>query len=124
MVAEYPNDADGDALRRLVADGNDMAAPMVIDFPVVLPTEAAAQQFAVLAAAKSYAVQIWQHDDDSDWDVICAIEMVPTYADVVRIQAELSELAEPFGGICDSWGSFGNRENDKDDADSGDQHKQ
>ena len=109
MAPDFPNDADGDALRRVAADGNDMTAPMVIDFPVVVPAETPANQFAAVASAKGYMVHLWRDGDDGNWDVICAIDMVPTHADVVRIQRELTELAKPFRGYCDSWGTFGNK---------------
>jgi hypothetical protein len=109
MTPDYPNDSDGDALRRVASDGNDMTAPMVIEFPVVVPAEIPAKQFASVASAKGYKVHLWKHEDDPDWDVICAIEMVPTHADVVRIQCELTEWAKPFRGYCDSWGTFGNK---------------
>ena len=33
MTPAYPDDADGDALRRVASSGSDMALPMVIDFP-------------------------------------------------------------------------------------------
>jgi hypothetical protein len=70
MMPDYPDDADGDALRRVAADGNDMSAPMVVDFPVVLPAPTPAKHFAAVAAARGYQVQMWKHDDDSGWDVI------------------------------------------------------
>jgi hypothetical protein len=35
MLLNYPNDSDGDALRRVAAGGSDMTAPMVVEFPVV-----------------------------------------------------------------------------------------
>jgi hypothetical protein len=34
--------------------------------------------------------------------------MVATYESVLAIQAELAELSQPFGGIPDGWGTFGN----------------
>ena len=109
MTDDYPNDADGDALRRVADDGNDMGAPMVLDFPVVMPTETSAKRFAAVAATRGYRAEVWRHEDDPDWDVICSVAMVPTYADVVRIQQELTEWAAPYGGCCDSWGTFGNK---------------
>jgi regulator of RNase E activity RraB len=109
MMPDYPDDADGDALRRVAADGNDMSAPMVVDFPVVLPAPTPAKHFAAVAAARGYQVQMWKHDDDSGWDVICSISMVALHADVVRIQQELTELARPYRGFCDSWGTGGNK---------------
>jgi hypothetical protein len=33
-VPDYPNDADGDALRRIANDGSDMSQPMEVDFTV------------------------------------------------------------------------------------------
>lgn len=106
---DYPDDSDGDALRSVAADGNDMSAPMVVEFPVVVPAETPAKQFASVASARGYQVHLWRDEEGSDWDVICAIKMVPTHADVVRIQRELTEWAAPFGGYCDSWGTFGNK---------------
>jgi hypothetical protein len=35
--------------------------------------------------------------------------MMPIYEDLVRIQHELTEAAQPFGGYSDGWGTFGNR---------------
>ena len=107
-MPDYPNDSDGDALRRVAADGNDMSAPMSIDFPVVLPHEAQAKAFAAVAAAHGYGVELCPPEDGSDWDVICSLDMVPTYVDLVRIQHELTEAAQPFGGYSDGWGTFGN----------------
>jgi hypothetical protein len=51
MAPDYPNDSDGDALKRVASHGNDMAAPMVIEFPVVVPAEIPAKQFASVASA-------------------------------------------------------------------------
>ena len=82
---------------------------MDIDFPVVLPAEIPAKKFALLASDQGYNVHLWRHEDDGEWDVICSIKMAPTYSDVVRIQKELSELAKPLRGYCDSWGTFGNK---------------
>jgi hypothetical protein len=35
----FPDNADGDALRCLVESGADMTSPMVIDFAVAIPDE-------------------------------------------------------------------------------------
>src|SRR5262245_33633259 len=110
----YPNDSDGDALRRVAADGNDMNSPMLIEFPVVVPTETVANQFASCAREHGFDTQIWEHDDDSDWDVICTVSIVPRYDGIMRIQEDLSRMATPFGGYSDGWGTLGN----KTDADS------
>ena len=38
MEDDYPNDTDGDALRRIASLGNDMTRPMEIDFAVAVPS--------------------------------------------------------------------------------------
>ncbi len=82
---------------------------MMIDFPVVVADEQLAKAFSVIAEDRGFAVHLWRHDDDSDWDVVCTIEMIPAYADVVRTQRELTNWAAPFNGYCNSWGTFGNK---------------
>ena len=37
MNEAYPDDADGDALRRIASTGADMSRPMQIDFFVAVP---------------------------------------------------------------------------------------
>lgn len=41
----FPNDADGDALRR-VAERSDMSKPMDIDFAVEVPNQARGEKMA------------------------------------------------------------------------------
>jgi len=43
MKYEFPDDADGDALRRFVDNGSDLAKPMSIGFQVAVPDENAAK---------------------------------------------------------------------------------
>jgi regulator of RNase E activity RraB len=105
----YPDDSDGDALRRVAADGNDMDSPMLIEFPVVVPTETQAEQFARAARDLGFETDILEHDDDAEWDVICAVTMTPTYDEIVRIQDNLNRFARPFAGYSDGWGTLGNK---------------
>jgi hypothetical protein len=41
--------------------------------------------------------------------------MLASYHGVMAIQRELVELAAPFGGYPDGWGSFGNAPEKKDE---------
>lgn len=109
MTPEYPNDADGDALRRVASTGSDMGRPMVVDFPVMVATEQIARELSVALQARGFSTSIYKHEKEPEWDVICAIEMMLTYPEVVRIQRELTQWAAPFNGYCNSWGTFGNK---------------
>lgn len=110
MTLNYPNDADGEALQRVAADGNDMTAAMFIEFPVVLPDESRANQFAELAAARGFQAEIWKHDDGPGYDVVCGQNLIPEYDEIMRIQRELNEWSAPFEGFSDGWGTSGNAE--------------
>jgi regulator of RNase E activity RraB len=110
MARDYPNDSDGDALQRVVDDGNDMSLPMTVDFPVVLPDLETAQQFAALAAKRGYDTDIAERDSRSTYDVYCTKRMVLNYDSVIKVQLELNKLAGPLGGYSDGWGTFGNKD--------------
>jgi hypothetical protein len=54
-------------------------------------------------------VHVCDHEEDAEWDVVCARTMVSIYEEIVRIQQELTTLAEPYRGYSDGWGTFGNK---------------
>jgi hypothetical protein len=104
---DYPNDDDGDALRR-VALTSDMTKPMVVDFAVDVPTEAAGEKIAALAAGRGYSADVELDDESQRWTCYCTKTMVATYAAMIAAQEELDELSAPFGGKSDGWGTAGN----------------
>jgi hypothetical protein len=86
-MATFPDDADGDALRR-VAERSDMSKPMDIDFAVDVPDQARGEAMAQLASRRGYATTVERDASGPRW--------------------ELDELSEPLGGRSDGWGTFGN----------------
>jgi regulator of RNase E activity RraB len=104
---EFPNDADGDALRRLAEDGNDLTRPMQIDFTVSVPSLAAGHAVAQAAQEIGYRASV-EHDEEGEtWTCYCSRHMVASYDAVILAQEELNRLSAPHGGHCDGWGSFG-----------------
>ena len=99
---DYPDDADGDALRRLASQ------PMDIDFAVAVPDEKAGHALARLAAPRGYRPEVRQEEETGEWTCSCTRSMVASYEALIAGQAELDELARPLGGYADGWGSFGN----------------
>jgi hypothetical protein len=108
-MTEYPDDADGDALRRVAADA-DMSRPMEIDFMVAVPDEEAGQRVARPAAQRGFSVAVESDGEAGTWTCYCSRSMLATYDGVVAVQRELYTLAQPLGGRSDGWGTFGNRE--------------
>ena len=105
---DYPNDADGDALRRVVEAGADMSRSMTIDFSVDAPDERAARVIAELVSAHGFDPSISSNEGNASWSVYCSKSMLATYEGVVSVQAQLNQLVAPHGGTCDGWGTFGN----------------
>lgn len=110
MDLDYPNNADGDALRLVAAGGSDMSKPMDIEFAVAVPIEAVGQQFAILVERYGYRASLDQDEEDGSWSVYCMRHMLATYEGIVAVQKELDELSRPLGGSSDGWGTFGNKE--------------
>lgn len=109
MQHDFPNDADGDALRRVVALGSDLSRPMYIDFQVAVPAKAAAKELSELTQKLGYHVKVYASPGCSlPWTCECSTRMLASYEGVIAIQTELAILAEPFKGHPDGWGSFGN----------------
>ncbi len=107
MENHFPNDADGDALRRVAAMGVDMSEPMDIDFFVEVPSREAGERVADLAFRAGY-LTILDHDEEDDaWTCYCTKRMVPDYGAILGAQRELDELSGPLGGRSDGWGTSG-----------------
>ena len=104
----YPNDADGDALRRIAENGTDMTKPISIDFAVSIPDQSAGESLASKAEKLGFSTDLWQDSDSGDWTCYCSKTMLATYEGVVSTQAKLDELAAPLGGFSDGWGTYGN----------------
>jgi regulator of RNase E activity RraB len=112
MIDGYPNDSDGGALRRVVADGSDMSKPMYINFHVAVPSEAAAKALADVVYKLGYRVAVYDSDECSlPWTCEFSTRMLATYEGVIAVQVELAEVSKGFGGYPDGWGTFGNGPN-------------
>jgi len=117
-MTTYPDDADGAVLADLAAQGVDMSKPLLIEFPVAVPDEASAESCFKAVTKAGYDSHIeydeGEPDYDSDvddedelgpaWTVYAEVRMIPEYSEILRIQAELGQIARPFGGKSDGWG--------------------
>lgn len=118
-MATYPDDADGAVLADLAERGVDMSQPLVIEFPVIAPDEAAAKGIGDALAKAGYEPEVVYDEGEPDengeidpndpefgpaWTVFVTLQIVPEYKEIIRIQEELDQLARPFGGSSDGWG--------------------
>ena len=104
QFAMIPDDENGDVLRAMLEDGDDLTIPREIDFHLVFGDEAAACAFA--DAAKQQAdllIGAPAVDEEGIWLVTASRHMVPRHGDITALEKTLTVLAESFGGYPDGW---------------------
>ncbi len=109
-MAEYPDDADGDALRRVAQHGSNMDEPMKIEFSIDVPSKEAGIAVAERAASLGYEPDLFYDDESSRWSVYCGKQMIASYDNVISGQFELNEIAVEHSAHCDGWVTGGNRD--------------
>lgn len=97
---DWPQDADGDVLRRLENSGFDFSQQVKIDFEVSLANQQSLPSVKRTIEQAIAKVQI----STTEYGLTVQVGDFLTYAFVMGMQAKLSELAGPFGGSCDEWG--------------------
>jgi hypothetical protein len=108
LTLDYPNDENGNVLRGMHEDGDDMSQPRDIDFTVVLPSSDAVQEFGNYFYSRGLAVKAKKSDMVAElpWDVVVTVNMLPTYEDIKIFEEKLEKVAVPLGGRSDGWSCF------------------
>ena len=103
---EYPDDANGDALRHMEAQGDDLTRPRNVEFTVVFPNKNAATQFAdhICTLGYSAAVELTETVEAFPWDVIVVKQMIPSHEAIGAFEDSLKRVADAYGGHNDGWG--------------------
>jgi hypothetical protein len=103
---DFPNDDNGDVLRRLQRNGDNLTKPRDVDFTVVFATEESAQEFAERFLRHGYKVSVRNSNcvQDLPWDAVVKKHMVPSHSGITQFEEELQEIAESLGGRNDGWG--------------------
>ncbi len=104
----YPNDINGDALRRMETQGDDLTRPRNIDFTVVFANASSAEQFAkhLSALGHEVSVEATETDHDFPWDVVVVRHIAPSYDGITDFENLLQSIADRWGGHNDGWGCF------------------
>lgn len=109
MKMIFPNDANGDVLRRMQADGFDFSREYAIDFFAVFASEAVADQVARQYAADHAAgarltrIETSPHADGG-MELILTIRMLPTYENITDFENRLADRVAAVDGYLDGWG--------------------
>lgn len=103
---KYPDDANGDALRRMEAQGDDLTRLRDIEFTVAFPNESAATQFAdhICTLGCSALAELTETVEGFPWDVIVVKQMIPSHEEIGAFETSLKRMADTYGGHNDGWG--------------------
>lgn len=100
----FPDDENGDALRRMHEAGMDLRQPHDIEFWHLFSRKEDAEAMALRCHALDIRAEIEENEEEGDWDVRCVISMVPTHAAITETELRLGRIAEECGGKADGWG--------------------
>ena len=103
---DFPNDANGDVFRRMVANGDDLTKARTIDFCFVFQERKEALLFAGIVNEQDFEVCISYNKRQEMWQVIIKRHMVPTHKGITALEHALTTKAKCFDGEADGWGCF------------------
>ena len=112
--AQLPNDENGNVLRRMLEDGDDLSKARTIDFCFIFPERGQALAFAEMVDDRELEVCISYNEERNLWDAIVKRHMVPTHRDITAFEVSLASQAESVGGEADGWGCFAQKEREND----------
>ena len=105
-----PNDADGEILRSLAENGNDLSKFMVIDFHIIVPDQNTGAFLGDEGRLAGYKPELFYNEDVDEITLQASKLMLPEYQALIDAQVELGRMALPHGGTIDGWGTMGNAE--------------
>jgi len=91
----FPNDENGDVMRRMQRDGDDLSKPRDIDFGVIFPSKIAAEAFAIHFNQNNYKVSIkkWDTGRHLPWDVTVTRYMLPDHGEITDMEERFELVA-------------------------------
>lgn len=109
----YPDDENGDALRRMHEAGMDLLQVHNIDFWHLFLRKCDAEAMALRCREIGTSADVEENDANVEesgevggWDVRCVVSMVPTHEAITETEFRLGRIAEECGGKADGWGVF------------------
>lgn len=96
----WPNDADGDVLRRLKAKGFNFEREVGIDFNIDFDVWPPDISLTSILASRWPSAKISIEENY----ILVQVRARVTHPFVTNMQADLTAISVPFGGRCESWG--------------------
>ena len=101
----FPDDENGNKLRRMYEDGEDLSQKRDIAFTVLLPDSDAVQEFGSYFYNLGLQVKAKRNDSGSGlpWNVVVTVNMLPTYETITDFEQKVEKVVVPLGGRSEGW---------------------
>src|SRR5262245_19167201 len=106
MDLDFPNDENGQVLRRMQRSGDDLARPRNIEFHFLFQARSQAIAFVERVTDESLTLAIRRYEKRNMWECTATKHMLRTDAGVTALENYLCEMAQPLEGVPDGWGCF------------------
>jgi hypothetical protein len=98
----WPNDADGDVMRRLQSNGFSFDREAEIDFNIDFDQWPPDPSVIDILQNELPSAKVSVQDDY----ILVQLRAWLTYPFVIKMQAELTQISAAFGGRCETWGCW------------------
>ncbi len=104
----FPDDDNGDVLRRMFEGGDSLTQARDIEFAHKFADWKTAEAFSFEAGGPGIKANIHEVEDrpGMPWDVIITVVMMPDHTAISELEQRFGGLAERMGGEADGWGCF------------------
>lgn len=108
LTSDWPNDADGDVLRRLSELNCDFTKHHAVDYNVDFDAWPPSAEAVAWLEQEFGPVTLYPPEEEEDecfgGYALFQVFGLVTYDGVTSVQRRVSAAMESFGGICESWG--------------------
>jgi|SRR5581483_5755870 len=99
-----PSDENGNILRRMFENGDDLTKARMIDFYFVFSQRSMAIAFAAALEDQALMICISYYEKRAMWEVTVKRHMIPGHQEISTMEHSLTATAISFGGEADGWG--------------------
>ncbi len=96
---------DGQVILQLKNAGSNLSKEHPVEFFIYAPNKDAAEKIATRIEREGFKPKIEKSESDQSWMVFAVKYMIPNEQELVKIRANLGQVARSVGGEYDGWGT-------------------